>query len=86
MEMMIAPSIAVQNPRTSKPSNNPAEIHSINPLITKENSPSEIIINGNEKNDRIGFNMEFSRPKTIAAINADLKFLIVIPGKSAAVA
>ncbi len=53
--------------------------------MTKVNSPSVIKISGKEKNERIGRNTAFSSPNTIDAKSAVLKFLIVIPGKSAAV-
>ena len=85
-EIIIAPRIADQIPFTSNPSNIPAEIHNTTPFIIKENNPSDRMINGNEKNERIGFNIELSRPNTIAANKAVLKFLITIPGNSAAVA
>ncbi len=58
------------------------------PYITVAENVGKFLSNmyPNEKNERIGFNIELSRPNTIAANKAVLKFLITIPGNSAAVA
>lgn len=81
----IAPNIAEPNPRISKPSKTPAQIHSTNPLISSENNPNVTIINGKEKNDSTGFNTAFKRPSTIAALSAVVKFRVVIPGNTEAI-
>lgn len=53
----------------------------ITALITKEKSPSVIIVIGKESNDKMGLTIRFNTPKTIAKITAEVKSATCTPFK-----
>ncbi len=48
-------------------------------LITNKNNPSVNIVTGNVNNTKIGFTKKFSKPNTIATVNAVVNLSISTP-------
>lgn len=73
------------NPATSNPGTSKLVIQRTKAEITQEKSPKVIIVTGSERISKNGRRNVFNKPRTIAAINASMKFCTIIPGTRYAV-
>ena len=82
IEMMIAPSTAVQNPSTFQPRSNKLASHDVSnnmqALITIKNRPSVSKMSGAVKSAKSGLMIAFSMPKINATINKVMILLVVL--------